>query len=53
MVQAARATFSCRQKKDMVEVAACQRIRDPHSSLERLTPHEKYLAAFPQLMLAV
>jgi len=24
----------------------------PHSSLERLTPHEKYLAALPQLKLA-
>jgi transposase InsO family protein len=52
--------FSCKTFKILLSVARAD-IADylgwynthrPHSSLDRLTPHEKYCAALPQLKLA-
>ena len=39
-------------RADIADYLAWYNAQRPHSSLERLTPHEKYLATFPQLKLA-
>jgi putative transposase len=39
-------------RADIAEYLGWYNTHRPHSSLERLTPHETYLAASPQLKLA-
>jgi len=39
-------------RADIADYLAWYNAQRPHSSLERLTPHEKYLTTFPQLKLA-
>jgi len=39
-------------RADIADYLAWYNAQRPHSSLERLTPHEKYLATLPQLKLA-
>jgi putative transposase len=39
-------------RADIAEYLGWYNTQRPHSSLERLTPHEKYVAALPQLKLA-